>query len=126
MIVHMSEVIQAPAAAPEHDVRQCDQSLAVAFGFLGKRWNGMILGTLSTGPAGFADLRRALGSITDSVLSDRLSELAAAGLVSREITDARPPGVNYALTPAGEALTPVLNSLARWASEHLPQACSEL
>lgn len=112
-------------APPGHDVRQCDRSLAQAFGFLGKRWNGMILGTLSAGPTGFAELRRALGPITDSVLSDRLSELTAAGLVTREITATRPPGVSYALTSAGQALTPILDGLSNWAQEHLPQGCTE-
>jgi DNA-binding HxlR family transcriptional regulator len=54
----------------------------------------MIVGTPAFGPTGFAELRRALGPITNSVLFDRLSELTAAGLVSRPITDTRPPGVS--------------------------------
>jgi DNA-binding HxlR family transcriptional regulator len=115
-------MIHAMAKRPEeHDLRQCDRSLARAFDFLGKRWNGLILGTLSSGPAGFAELRRSLATITDSVLSDRLTELAAAGLVTREITDTRPPGVSYALTPAGAALTPVLDGLADWAACNLAE-----
>ena len=51
--------------------------------------------------AGFAELRRSIGAITDSVLSDRLSELARAGLVERTVTDTRPPGVSYRLTDIG-------------------------
>ena len=82
----------------------------------------MILESLRPGPAGFAELRRALGTITDSVLSDRLSELAGAGLVRRSVTDTRPPGVSYALTESGGALLPVLEQLAQWASGHLQAA----
>jgi DNA-binding HxlR family transcriptional regulator len=108
----------------EHDLRQCDRSLARAFDFLGKRWNGMIIGILSSGPAGFAELRRSLETITDSVLSDRLVELTAAGLITRQITDTRPPGVSYELTSAGAALTPVLNELAGWAAANLDR-CPE-
>jgi len=67
-------------AAAEH---ACEAGLVRAFEFLGKRWNGVILGTLSSGPAGFAELRRGVGSITDSVLSDRLTELADGGLIDR-------------------------------------------
>ena len=52
----------------------CDGGVRRAFELLGKRWNGVIVGTLSAGPVGFADLRRGVGGITDSVLSDRLSE----------------------------------------------------
>ena len=78
-----------------------------------------MLGVLSTGPMGFADLRRGIGPIADSVLSDRLTELTEAGLVRRCVTDTRPPGVNYGLTDAGQALVPILDQLAGWASTNL-------
>jgi DNA-binding HxlR family transcriptional regulator len=98
----------------------CDAGVVRAFDFLGKRWNGVILGTLSRGPSGFADLRRGVGSITDSVLSDRLAELGGAGLVVRTVTDTRPPGVVYALSPTGRELLPILHLLGTWAARHLP------
>jgi DNA-binding HxlR family transcriptional regulator len=107
-------------AAPNGDHSGCDTALVTAFGLLGKRWNGVILGTLTPDGAGFAELRRSVGAITDSVLSDRLSELAQAGLVERTVTDTRPPGVSYRLTAAGSALKPILTELAGWASENLP------
>jgi DNA-binding HxlR family transcriptional regulator len=105
------------------DHRACDRALTRAFDFLGKRWNGIILATLAGDPAGFAELRRAVGSITDSVLSDRLTELGEAGLVSRTVTATRPPGVSYELTAAGKALLPVLDQLARWSADHLSARC---
>jgi DNA-binding HxlR family transcriptional regulator len=110
------------AAAPvatDHSVPACEAALGSAFGLLGKRWNGIILGVLGAGPLGFADLRRGVGAITDSVLSDRLTELAGAGLVRRTVTDTRPPGVSYGLTSSGAALAPILGQLAKWADEHL-------
>jgi DNA-binding HxlR family transcriptional regulator len=97
----------------------CDAALGMAFGLLGKRWNGLVLGVLSGGPTGFADLRRGIGPITDSVLSDRLSELVEAGLVERSVTDTRPPGVTYGLTKAGRGLVPILEQLAQWAGVNL-------
>ena len=105
-----------------HDGAICDTALVAAFGLLGKRWNGIILGTLGAGPVGFAELRRGIGQITDSVLSDRLTELAAAGLVERSVTDARPPGVSYGLTAQGRALVPILGQLATWAGNNLGPA----
>jgi DNA-binding HxlR family transcriptional regulator len=98
----------------------CDAGVARAFDFLGKRWNGVILGALSKGALGFADLRRGVGSITDSVLSDRLAELTRAGLVQRTVTDTRPPGVVYQLSSTGTELLPILHQLGQWASTHLP------
>ncbi|MCU1689190.1 MAG: transcriptional regulator, partial [Jatrophihabitantaceae bacterium] len=44
----------------QHEPRVCDAALSRAFEFLGKRWNGVLLGTLITGPAGFSELRRAI------------------------------------------------------------------
>ena len=116
---HMAEVRTQPLAG-EAAAHSCDAGLRRAFVFLGKRWNGVILGTLSHGPVGFAELRRSVGAITDSVLSDRLSELAAAGLVERIVTDGRPPGVNYQLSPNGQQLLPILDQLGQWAAHHLP------
>ncbi len=83
-----------------HDPNICN-SLGRAFEVLGKRWTGVILGVLLGGPTGFAAIKREVGGITDSVLSDRLSELTELGLVERTVvTDTRPPGVQYALTEA--------------------------
>jgi DNA-binding HxlR family transcriptional regulator len=98
--------------------RQCDGDLVRAFGFLGKRWNGMLLAVLGKGPAGFAELKRALG-ISDSVLSDRLAELSRADLVARTVDAGPPLSVTYALTEAGEALLPALRALGDWARVNL-------
>nr|WP_240897007.1 helix-turn-helix domain-containing protein [Kineococcus vitellinus] len=95
-----------------------------AFGFLGKRWNGVLLATLTNGPGGFSDLRRAVAGISDSVLSDRLTELSRAGLVSRTVHEGPPVAVVYELTAAGRALSPALTALTEWARENLPEeAC---
>jgi DNA-binding HxlR family transcriptional regulator len=119
MIDAMTDVQAAREPAVAQPVL-CDAGVRRAFEFLGKRWNGIILGTLSSGPAGFADLRRGVGSITDSVLSDRLNELVGAGLVVRTVADSRPPKVTYELTPVGVQLLPVLHQLGQWAAEYLP------
>ncbi|MEU4641802.1 helix-turn-helix domain-containing protein [Micromonospora sp. NPDC023814] len=102
--------------------RACHGGITRAFAFLGKRWNGMLLGTLADGPAGFAELGRALPGISESVLSDRLGELVRVGLVSRTVRQGPPLGVSYELTERGAALVPALDALARWADENLPAA----
>src|SRR5579875_3071506 len=93
--------VTAEASEPRgHDGPACDATLGQAFGLLGKRWNGLIVGVLSSGPTGFAELRRSVGPITDSVLSDRLGELTRARLV------------------------PILDQLAQWADDNLPARLS--
>jgi DNA-binding HxlR family transcriptional regulator len=105
-----------------HATGECargDAALARAFEFLGKRWNGVVLGVLTEGPAGFRELSRAVGGISDSVLSDRLSDLAAAGLIARTVDEGPPLAVSYALTDRGKALIPALAQISVWAQEHL-------
>ena len=110
-------MVMADAA---HNAPCCDEALARAFGVLGKRWNGVLLGTLIDGPAGFAQLARSITGISESVLSDRLSELTSAGLLSRRVHEGPPITVSYELTMHGEALVPALRELGRWASDCLP------
>jgi DNA-binding HxlR family transcriptional regulator len=114
--------MSAKPASPvdaEHCARG-DAALARAFVFLGKRWNGVVLGNLSAGPAGFRELGRAIGAISDSVLSERLADLTAAGLITRTVDAGPPLAVSYALTERGRALMPALAEISRWAQEHLP------
>jgi DNA-binding HxlR family transcriptional regulator len=96
-----------------------DAALARAFVFLGKPWNGVVLGHLSNGPAGFRELSRAIGGISDSVLSQRLSVLAKTGLIARTVHEGPPLAVSYALTDRGRALVPALEQISLWAQEHL-------
>ena len=110
------------ATTPQHQCTPAADALAHAFWFLGKRWNAVVLGNLSAGPSGFRDLSRAIGAISDSVLSDRLSDRTAAGLISRTVEEGPPVSVSYALTDRGQALVPALEQIALWAQEHLPDA----
>ena len=96
-----------------------DESLVRAFDLLGKRWTGVLLGTLRGGPVGFRALARAVPGISDSVLSDRLGELAEAGLVARKVAEGPPVSVTYTLTEAGRALLPALEQIRLWAERHL-------
>ena len=97
-----------------------DVALTRAFDLLGKRWCGVVLGTLSGGPAGFRALSRAVEGISDSMLSDRLAALTNAGLVTRTVDEGPPLAVAYELTEAGHALLPALERISRWAEEYLP------
>jgi DNA-binding HxlR family transcriptional regulator len=110
-------------AAEDVSAGECEpaaEHLARAFGFLGKRWTAIILGHLSHGPAGFRDLSRTIGGISDSVLSERLAGLAAGGLITRTVCDGPPVTVTYQLTERGRALMPALDQIAQWARDNLP------
>lgn len=87
---------------------------------LGKRWTAIILGHLSHGSVGFRDLSRGIGGISDSVLSERLGDLAAGGLITRTVRGGPPVTVTYELTERGRALMPALDQIAQWARDNLP------
>jgi DNA-binding HxlR family transcriptional regulator len=114
-----------PERQPLVDTESCaraDAALVRAFDLLGRRWTGVVLGTLSGGPAGFRAISRAVDGISDSVLSDRLTELCNIGLATRTVAEGPPVSVAYDLTDAGRALLPALEQITRWAEEHLPAA----
>lgn len=103
----------------EEELHVCDAAVTLAFSVLGKRWNGMIISSLGGGPSTFVALRRAVSGISDTVLSDRLAELADAGLVARTVDAGPPVAVSYALTASGEGLLPILDQLGQWAAANL-------
>ena len=59
---------------PRDPVR-CDQALTSVFALLGKRWTGVIIGSLLERPARFSEMAEAIPGITDTMLSARLGEL---------------------------------------------------
>jgi DNA-binding HxlR family transcriptional regulator len=101
------------------DCATADATLVRAFDLLGKRWTGVLLGTLRDGSVGFRALSRAVPGISDSVLSDRLRDLADAALITRRVDDGPPVSVSYALSEAGLALLPALTQIRDWAARYL-------
>ena len=80
-------------------------------GLLEGRWTVSILWASSEGASRFNELKQAVGEIPPRTLAQRLVELEGAGLLERRVIDARPPRVEYALTPDG--LRPAASS-RRW------------
>ncbi|NBM15884.1 helix-turn-helix domain-containing protein [Streptomyces sp. GC420] len=105
----------------EEACKQVDSGMTRVFTLLGKRWTGLIVSVLMQRPVYFAELRRAIPGISERMLSDRLTELAAAGLVVREVDEGPPLRVAYRLTEAGAAMEPALKELGSWAEQYLPE-----
>ena len=87
--------------------------------FLDGKWKGVILFHLMEGTLRFNELRRKLPSVTQRMLTKQLRELEGSGLISRTVHPVVPPRVDYALTPVGKTLEPVIRVLAAWGEEHL-------
>jgi DNA-binding HxlR family transcriptional regulator len=105
----------------DHEPGAC-QAITQVFALLGKRWSGLIIVTLLDGPARFSQIARLVPGVSERMLSERLTELGAAGLVDREVGAGPPVNVSYRLTTRGEALRPALAELERWGHEQLLDA----
>jgi DNA-binding HxlR family transcriptional regulator len=82
---------------------------------VGRRWTGAILFSLIDGPLYFRELLAAVPGVSDRLLSQRLRELEAEGLVERSVHEGTPARVSYRLSESGEALKPALGELYAWA-----------
>lgn len=82
---------------------------------IGRRWAGAILVSLLGGPLYYRELGVAVPGVSDRLLSQRLRELEAAGLVQRCVHDGPPARVSYELTDAGRDLEPAIGELHAWA-----------
>jgi DNA-binding HxlR family transcriptional regulator len=98
--------------------RQYDDACGVAraLDVVGERWTLLVVRELLFGPKRFSDLVRGLPGMSQNVLSQRLRELAGAGLVERRRLGPPVSGQVYELTERGAALRPVVIELARWGS----------
>lgn len=103
--------------------------------FIDGKWKGVILYHLMVeGTLRFNELRRRVPTVTQRMLTKQLRELEEAGLLSRTVFPVVPPRVDYALTPRGESLKPVIMALKAWGDENVlcdtdrltvrPQGCS--
>ncbi len=88
---------------------------------VGKRWTGAILLVLLDGPLRFSEVRELVPEISDRLLSERVKELEAEGIVERHVSDRGPVRVEYALTDKGRALEPTVRALKTWAQHWLPR-----
>ena len=108
------------AASAESGARPaCCSLYHRAIELVGKRWTGAILLVLLDGPLHFSGIRQLVPELSDRLLSERLKELEAEGIVERRVLDAAPVRVEYSLTARGRALEPSLRSLKQWANENL-------
>src|SRR5918992_2247409 len=87
------------------------------FDRVGDKWSVLVMALLTDGPRRYSDLRRAIDSISQRMLTLTLRGLERDGLVTRTVTPTTPPQVSYALTEVGQSLTETVGALIQWA-EH--------
>ena len=85
---------------------------------IGGRWKIPLIFHLLSGAKRFSELSRALGGVTQKMLTQQLREMERHGLVERKIYAQVPPKVEYSLTPLGRSLQPVVDAMCRWGELH--------
>lgn len=89
---------------------------------IGGRWTGAVIHLLLSDRMRFAELRGAIPDISDRMLSERLRELEAEGIVARIVVPETPVRVEYQLTDKGRALEQALCAVGRWAEKWVSDA----
>ncbi len=100
----------------QHQLGLCPR-FETAFSFLGKRWNGLIIQSLMSGPKRFKDISNLIPMMSDKMLSERMKDLEASGILIRQVYPETPVRIEYELTEKGRALKPVMEQIQNWA-EH--------
>ncbi|MFU0506719.1 winged helix-turn-helix transcriptional regulator [Pseudaminobacter sp. NGMCC 1.201702] len=85
---------------------------------VGDKWTVLVVGMLSDGPMRFNELRKAIGGISQKMLTTTLRGLERDGFVTRTLYPTIPPRVDYELTELGHQLQEPVNALADWARKN--------
>ena len=117
----------ASAGTPAHSQAVAEQDFDSCLGpcpiergmrIIGGKWKGSILYHLKDEPMRFNELARQLGGATRKVITQRLRELEANGLIERRVLSDRPISVSYAITDFGRSALGVLDTLKDWAEDN--------
>ena len=85
---------------------------------IGDKWKVLILRELLDGTKRFGELKKAIGSVSQKVLTAQLRDMEAKGLLTRTVYAEVPPRVEYTLTETGYSLRPILDSMVDWGTDY--------
>ena len=91
---------------------ECPVALTVSL--IGNKWKLLIIRNLRMRPWRFNELQKSLDGISQKVLTDNLRSMETDGIITRTVYAEVPPRVEYALSPLGESMRPILNSMQAW------------
>lgn len=107
-------------SAPEDGRPPCCPYYHEAVELIGRRWTGAIVSVLiHRSTLRFGEIAEAVPELSDRLLSERMKELEARGVVHRTVRPGRPVRVEYELTEMGRELAPTVRELERWARRWL-------
>lgn len=116
----MKNTIETDSSAKKINIESCEQPCLIERGMrvLGGKWKASILWHLKDGPVRFNELSRMLGGASKKMVDQRLKELEAQGLVTREVISDRPIAVAYEITDFGRTALDILEKLKDWTEDN--------
>ena len=92
--------------------------IATTVQLIGSKWKLLILRNLRARPWRFNELRRDLRGVSQKVLTDSLRSMEADGIVTRTVYPEVPPRVEYALSPLGRSMEPILDAMEAFGRDY--------
>ena len=99
--------------------------VATTVQLIGSKWKLLILRNLMVRPWRFNELRRDLEGISQKVLTDSLRALEEDEIITRTVYPEVPPRVEYALSPLGESMRPILDAMEEWGTNYKKRMAGE-
>ncbi|MES5896615.1 winged helix-turn-helix transcriptional regulator [Bacillus cereus group sp. RP43] len=93
--------------------------IEVTLDVVGGKWKVVILCILLDGKKRTSEIKRAMPSITQKMLTQQLRELESDGIIDRTVYTQIPPKVEYSLSEYGTSLTQVLDNMCEWGKNHI-------
>ncbi len=97
--------------------------IATSLKVVGDRWSGLILRDMVDGPRRFSQLQNSLVGISPRTLSQRLDDMEAGEIITKESFHEVPPRIEYTLTDKGRDLVPILRAMAKWGDKYQNGGC---
>lgn len=92
--------------------------VATTVQLIGSKWKLLIMRNLMARPWRFNELKKDLEGISQKVLTDSLRSMESDGIVTRTVYPEVPPRVEYALSPLGESMRPIMKAMELWGTEY--------
>lgn len=102
---------------PDNRKREYNCAFEYTLELISGKWKGLVLWYLHYGTLRYGELRKALGGITQKMLTQTLRQLESDGLITRKVYPVVPPKVEYSLSERGQRLIPIFEQLIRWGDE---------
>ena len=92
--------------------------VATTVSLIGSKWKLLIIRNLLERPWRFNELKKSLEGISQKVLTETLRSMEKDGIITRTVYPEVPPHVEYALSPVGESMRPILDAMQEWGIQY--------